>query len=82
VTTASSTTMPTGSWHLVTLHAIVNGTGSSLGVSLDGNPVPGLTAGGQDLGTSPIGMFQLGDSTAGRSYDIALDDVAVSQTSP
>ena len=44
--------------------------------------MPGLTLTGQDLGTSPIGMFQLGDSTAGRSYDIALDDVAVSQTSP
>ena len=82
VTTYSTTTMPAGSWHLVTLHAIINGTGSSLGVSLDGNPVPGLTLTGQDLGTSPIGEFQLGDSTAGRSYDIALDDVTVSQTSP
>ena len=30
---------------------------------------------------SPIGEFELGDSAAGRSYDIALDQVTVSQTS-
>ena len=63
----------------MTLHAVVNGTGSSLGVSLDGTPVPGLTLTGQDLGTSPIGIFQLGDDIPGRTYSIALDDVTVSQ---
>ncbi len=80
VTTASTTTMPVGGWHLVTLHALVNGTSSRLDVSLDGTGVPDLTLAGQDLGTSPIAMLQLGDNVTGRTYDIALDDVTVSQT--
>jgi hypothetical protein len=43
--------------------------------------VPALTLSGQNLGTSPIAMFQLGDNVPARTYDIALDDVTVSQTS-
>jgi hypothetical protein len=82
VSTVSTTVMPTGGWHLVTLHALVNGASSSLDVSLDGTPVPGLALAGQNLGTSPITAFQLGDSTAGRSYDIAFDDVGVSKAGP
>ncbi|HUZ36170.1 MAG TPA: fibronectin type III domain-containing protein [Streptosporangiaceae bacterium] len=81
VTTYSATAMPTGSWHLVTLHALINGTTSSLDVSLDGTQVPDLTLTGQNLGTTPIAMVQLGDNVTGRTYDIALDDVAVSQSS-
>jgi Purple acid Phosphatase, N-terminal domain/Calcineurin-like phosphoesterase len=81
VTTYSTTAMPTGGWHLVSLHAKVNGASSSLDVSLDGTQVPDLTLTGQNLGTNPIAMLQLGDNVTGRTYDIALDDVAVSQTS-
>jgi hypothetical protein len=81
VTTYSTTTMPAGGWHLVTLHAVVNGANSSLDVSLDGTQVPDLSLTGQNLGTSPIAMLQLGDNNTGRTYDIALDDVEVSQTS-
>jgi hypothetical protein len=81
VTTYSTTTMPAGGWHLVTLHAVVNGANSSLDVSLDGTQVPDLSLTGQNLGTSPIAMLQLGDNNTGRSYDIGLDDVEVSQTS-
>jgi hypothetical protein len=81
VTTYSTTSMPTGGWHLVTLHALVNGASSSLDVSLDGTQVPDLTLTGQNLGTSPIAMLQLGDSNTGRTYDIALDNVVVSQAS-
>jgi hypothetical protein len=44
--------------------------------------VPGLVLTGQNLGTSPITAFQLGDSTAGRSYDIAFDDLGVSKAGP
>ena len=82
VTTYSTTAMPIGSWHLVTLHALVNGTSSSVDVSLDGTQVPDLTLTGQNLGTSPIAMLQLGDNVTGRTYDIALDDVSISQTNP
>ena len=78
VTTNSTTTMPLGSWHRMVLHALVNGTSSSLSVSMDGVTVPGLTLTGQDLGTSPITRLQLGDTATGRTYDIVLDDVVVS----
>ena len=81
VTTYSTTPVPTGGWHLVTLHALINGTNSSIDVSLDGTQVPALTLTGQNLGTNPVAMFQLGDNVTGRTYDIALDDVTVSQTS-
>jgi hypothetical protein len=82
VSFSSTTTVPAGSWHLVTLHAVINGTSSSVDVSLDGTQVPDLALAGQNLGTSPAGMFQLGDNVAGHTYDVALDDVTVSQTGP
>jgi hypothetical protein len=81
VTTYSTTTVAAGAWHRVVLHAIVNGTSSSLDVSLDGSPVPGLSLTGQNLGTTPIAKLQLGETSTGRTYDIVLDDVTVSATS-
>jgi Purple acid Phosphatase, N-terminal domain/Calcineurin-like phosphoesterase/Fibronectin type III domain len=81
VTTTSTKVVSSGTWHKVVLHAIVNGANSSLAVSLDGVTVPDLTLAGQDLGTTPIGRLQVGDTTTARSYDIAIDDVAVA-TSP
>ena len=81
VTTTSTTPMPKGGWHLLVLHAIINGTSGSVDVSLDGTAVPGLTLTGQNLGTNPITALQLGDTSTGRTYSIDFDDVAVS-TSP
>jgi chitodextrinase len=78
VTTTSSTAMPTGSWHSLVLHTIINGTSSSVDVSLDGSAVPGLTLTGQNFGVNPITSLQLGETTTGRSYTIDFDDVAVS----
>jgi chitodextrinase len=78
VTTYSTTQMPLGSWHRLVLHALVNGTSSTLGVTLDGTAVPGLALTGQDLGASPIAKLQLGETATARTYDIVLDDVAVS----
>lgn len=75
VTTYGGTTVAAGAWHRFVLHAIVNGTSSSLDVSVDGAAVPGLTLTGQNLGTSPIAKLQLGETTSGRSYDIVLDDL-------
>jgi hypothetical protein len=80
VTTYSTTTIAAGSWHRVVLHAVVNGTASSLDVSLDGSQVPGLTLTGQNLGTTPITRLQLGETSTGRTYDVVLDDVTVSQS--
>jgi hypothetical protein len=74
-----ATVMAAGGWHRFVLHAIVNGTASSVDVSLDGSAVPGLTLTGQDLGTARVARLQIGETTAGRTYDIVLDDVAVAQ---
>jgi chitodextrinase len=78
VTSYSTSTIAAGSWHRITLHAVVNGSSSSLDVGLDGVAVSGLSLTGQNLGTAPITKLQLGDTASGRSYDIALDDVQVS----
>jgi len=82
VTTNSTTTVSTGAWHKIVLHAIVNGTSSSLDASLDSVAVPDLTLTGQNLGTTPIGRLQVGETAAGRTYDIAIDDVAVTTALP
>ncbi len=79
VTTNSTTTVAAGGWHRFVLHAVVNGTSSSVDVSMDGVMVPGLTLTGQNLGTSPITRLQLGETTAGRTYDIVIDDIVVSE---
>jgi chitodextrinase len=82
VTTTSATAVATGGWHTVVLHVIVNGAASSVDVSLDGATVPDLALAGQNFGTNPITSLQLGETTTGRTYDIAFDDVTVTQTPP
>jgi hypothetical protein len=80
VTSTSSTVMPTGGWHSLTLHALVNGTSSSVDVSLDGTALSDLSLTGQNFGFNPIATFELGNASAGSIYDIGLDDVVVSQS--
>jgi hypothetical protein len=82
VTTYSTTTLPRDGWHLVVLHATTGTASGAEQVSLDGVPVPGLTLTGQDLGSKPIACLKLGDNTAGRSYDVLFDQVAVTQAAP
>jgi hypothetical protein len=73
-----ATTMATGEWHRIVLHAKVgNGTGS-FDVTVDGVPVPGLTRTGQQVGDSPLGELRLGDLAVLAQFDIAIDDVVVS----
>ena len=62
------------------LHALVNGADSAVDVSVDGNDV-GLNLTGQNLGSNPIAKLQLGETSTGRTYDIAFDDIAVSPSS-
>jgi hypothetical protein len=47
---------------------------------MDGIAVSGLSLTDQDLGISPIARLQLGDTSTGRTYDVVLDDVTVSQS--
>jgi chitodextrinase len=80
VTTYGTTTIAASSWHRVVLHALVNGANSTVDLSVDGNDV-GLNLTGQNLGSNPIAKLQLGETSTGRTYDIALDDIAVSPSS-
>jgi len=80
VTTTSTTGIATGSWHQVVLHTLINGSSGAVDVTLDGVAVPGLSLTTQDLGLNPITSLQLGDNTAGRTYDIDFDDVSVTQS--
>ena len=75
VTTYSTTTMATGGWHQLALHADI-GTGT-VEVSLDGSPVPGLSLTQQRLGSLPFNQLRLGDLATAATFDIAIDDVAV-----
>ncbi len=82
-TVLSSTVMPTSGWHRLVLHAVVNGTSSSVDVSLDGAQVADLSLTGRNLGTGPIATLLLGDTSGasvGNSYDIDFDDVGVAQS--
>lgn len=76
LTTNSSTAASLGAWHTLELHAKINGVSSLTEVWLDGTKITALSK-TQDLGTSAIGRIQLGDNSGSRTYDVALDDIAV-----
>jgi hypothetical protein len=77
VTTTSTTVVPPGVWHELQVRVLINGTASQTEVWLDGTRIDSLSQ-TQNLGTTPIGRIQLGDSSTGRTYDVALDQVALS----
>ncbi|MEO8475510.1 MAG: glycosyl hydrolase [Actinomycetota bacterium] len=77
-TTASGgVALAKGDWHHIKIQVSVNGAASDVKVWADANLVNALS-GTTSLGTSPIGALQLGNSTAGRTYDVVFDDVVVS----
>ena len=76
-------TIAPGSWHEVRL--VVDQAQGTIQVFVDGSSVmfstpSGSTATliGQNLGIVPIGNFQLGDDSTGRSYSWYADDITVS----
>jgi hypothetical protein len=78
-TVTSSIAASGGTWHSIELHATINTSNGAAGATevwLDGNKIAALSI-TQNLGTAPIGRIQLGDNSGNRTYDIALDDVAV-----
>ena len=79
--TTSSNYLTTGTRQEKVRHGLMNGTASTVAFSLDGTAVTGLSLTGQNLGSDPIAKLQLGETSTGRTYDIALDDVVVAQTS-
>lgn len=79
-TTYSTTTLASGGWHRVVLHAKAGTTTGSFDVSVDGAPVPGLSRTGQNVGSSPFGDLRLGDIAVAATFDLVLDDILVSTT--
>ncbi|MDQ1700617.1 MAG: large repetitive protein, partial [Frankiaceae bacterium] len=75
-TTSATAVLPTGSWHTIQAHVVVNGTASQVETWFDGVKVSDLSF-TLSLGTIPIGSIDLGEFTKGRTYDVALDEVAV-----
>ena len=74
---AGSLTVASGSgWHRVVLS--VNRAGGTFAVAIDGATDPSLSKSGQNLGTTALTSFQLGDDSTGRTFNLSIDDVAVS----
>jgi hypothetical protein len=60
-------------WHVVSLHVIVAGAGSTVEVRLDGVPVQSLTT-TMSLGANPVGRVQVG-TNGSSTGDVVFDDV-------
>ena len=78
VTHVSTSAISTGRWHQVEIALDTNPGGQiTIWAALDGTRVTFGTpvTSTETLGTNPIGQLTLGDDVAGRSYDIAIDDL-------
>jgi hypothetical protein len=75
--TTSSTVVTTGVWHTVQIRVRVDGTAGVTETWLDGVRIGDLSR-AEDFGTTPIGRIQIGENSSGRTYDVAIDDVATS----
>jgi parallel beta-helix repeat protein len=77
--TTSSTTITTGVWHEVQVRLRINGASSETETWFDGVRIAALSK-TESLGTSPIGRIQIGENSTGRTYDLAIDEVAAGMT--
>jgi chitodextrinase/ubiquinone biosynthesis protein Coq4 len=72
-----SATTPGPGWHALELHMGINGAAGTVEVWLDNTLITDLTVvGAVDLGTAPVGQFQIGELQTARVYDVVLDDAA------
>ncbi len=74
--TVSTTALPLGSWHSLSL-AVRGGPAGRIDVALDGAAVAALSA-DVPVSSARMGQVEVGDTTRGRTYRIAVDDVATS----
>ncbi len=74
-TTSSTIVTPGSGWHELELHMAVASASSVVQVWLDGVAVSALSF-TTNLGTAPVGQFQIGDVQTGRTYDVIYDDAA------
>ena len=72
----SSTKLTTGQWYELSVHAVVQGVTSMLEITVDASLVKDLT-GPLNLGSDPVSVIQLGNNSADRAYEVAMDDVVV-----
>ena len=79
-TVTSSTPVPPGTWREVEVVLNVNGASGTVQVLLDGVQVNALTT-TMNFGTTPIGRLMIGDNTAGRTFQVAFDEVVAFVTS-
>lgn len=85
VTHVSTSFVGIGQWHKVEMYIDTNPGGPiAITAALDGQPAVLTTpvVSTETLGSSPIGQIVLGDNVAGRTYDIAIDDLTVDTRSP
>lgn len=78
-----SSTVVTPGWHSVELNIQVGATAGALGVVqiwLDNTLVSALSGSAVDVGSTPIGVLQIGDVQTARTYDVVYDDVAFGTT--
>ena len=77
LSTVSTTTVTPGVWHQLQTRILVNGSAGQSEMWLDGVRIDALSI-TQNLGTVHVGRIQLGETSNGRTYDIAFDRVALS----
>jgi fibronectin type 3 domain-containing protein len=79
--TGASTLGPivSSGWHELLVHVLINGTSSQIAVWLDGNAVASMTK-TDSLGTTAVGRVYIGEPSAGRTFDLALDSQLVSNS--
>jgi hypothetical protein len=70
----STTAMSVNAWHQVQLHLTVNGTSDQTEVWLDGVRLTELST-AENLGSTPVGIVQIGDNAPVTTYDLLIDDV-------
>jgi len=74
--TSSATTVGPG-WHVLELHLGISGAADTVEVWLDNVRIADLSnVGTVNLGSAPVGQFQIGDAQAGLVYDVVFDDAA------
>jgi fibronectin type 3 domain-containing protein len=69
--TTTTVAVSPGTWHTLLLHVVVS-TSGTVELWYDGMQIASISG---NLGTDPIGRFQLGENSTGRTFDVRFDDV-------
>jgi chitodextrinase len=72
--TTTTTSVPTGIWQELQVHVVDGDTGK---VELWLNGLSAVSK-ADSLGTNPVGRVELGDTSVGRTFDVAFDNVVLS----